>query len=384
MKLLAQSFNETPKLDSWPGSMANNVPKIYAKIYSLAPPNSDRLDDLPFSSSDTVPERGLEIISRIPKPARDVGNVRNAFSRTPSPPKSPRCSPSPPKRLAPKNYLKKRTSVFNIVPERDPNTVKHDAIRSSEATGTTLRSASPEDGPNAASTATVGQVASQLTELVRKQDALDGIIAPQPSRSPPLPPSLRRCSNDEKKTSSGMHLDVAPTRPLSVYSMESLRRMRLEGEPSVAQHIPTRVVSIEVNTSEDSKATGTLGQSVIDDLERKGSLNTAMSAEIGRLRRLLEHKDREIRETRRSLDASRDTWENAVTTDGSPKKGTLANELRVSKKETTEWKKRAEWAESRLAVINGERQPARENRIESSTPKKDEFGIERPKNWFHE
>ena len=383
VKLLAQRFDETPKPDSGPGSMASDIPTIYAKIYALPLPNSERPDDPFLSSSDTSPERGPERVSRIPKPTRDSANTQNICSRSPSPPKSPQRSPSPPKRPPPKNKLKKRTSVFKVLPDRDAEMVKQNSIRSSETTGTTLRSGPLQDESNAVSTATVEQVASQLTELLRKQDALDEIIAPQPSRSPPPPPP-KISSNDHKRTSSSIYLDVVPTRPLSAYSKESLRRMRLEDEPPVARHVPTRVISVESNASNGSKATNTVGQSTLNGLERKGSFNTAMSVEIGRLRRLLEHKDREVRETRRSLDASRDTWEDAVTADGSPKKGTLANELRVSRKETAEWKKRAEWAESRLAIIDGERKPEREYILGPSTARKGGSGIERPKNWLHE
>ena len=363
--------------------MASNVPKIYAKIYTLPQPKLERQDDPFLSSSETSPGKGPERISRIPRPARDVGNGRKTYSPSPSPPKSPQRSPSPPKRLTPKKHLKKRPSVFDIVPNHNADMVKHNNTRNPETAGMGLHSALSEEEPNTASTETAEQVASQLTNLLHNQDALDEIIAPQPSRSPPPPPP-RKSSYHHKRTSSSIYLDVAPTRPLSAYSVDSLRRMRLEDEPPVAQHIPTRVISIEVKTNECSNTGDVASQSGLDGPKRKGSFNTAMSAEISRLRRLVEQKDREVRETRRSLDASREIWEDAVSKDGSPKKGTLANELRMSKKEAAEWKKRAEWAESRLAVVDGGKKPETESRMRPSTPRRGSSGVEKPRDWFHE
>ena len=172
--------------------------------------------------------------------------------------------------------------------------------------------------------------------------------------------------------------------------------MHLDDEPPVAQHIPTRIISVGHNFGQSSLDEDKASESESSPMKRSRSINSTLAAEIYHLRRLLEQKDRDVTETRRSFDALRESREDVgILSDGTPGgsigKGTLANELRTAKKETAQWKKRAEWAEGRLAVVDQTRKADAEEPtvkpVETaahSTPGKGSSTDGKPKFWLHE
>lgn len=386
VKLLTHRYNAAPATTVESEASASNVPTIYARIYTQPETDARTSVDHFTSSSDTVPESKSPKKTRIPKPAQDLGNTRKDSSPSSSPPKSPRQSPSTPTRGTPKQIIRKRPSIFSILPESDSGTVRRNSLRSSTANGTIFHSVAEEE-PKKASDSISEEIVSRVYEALHQDLTSKEAV---PTQAPQhLPPPPRNTSNDLERTNSVIGLEVAPTRPLSAYSAESLRRIRLQEEPPVAQHVPTRVLSIEVNASDNPKVTTAVTKNSFEGLERTGSINTAMSAEISRLRRLLEQKEKEVRETRRSLELSRDLKDDDTNPDGSPRKGTLANELRMSRKEAAEWKRRAEWAESRLLVIGEDKLElksgsSKEPLSRVATPKNGSAVLERPKNWFPE
>lgn len=327
-----------------------------------------RRDDPFFSFSDASSEKILNKASKIPKPARDVGKVRKDNSGPPSPTKTPTSTKEfsfSQKQLAAAASLQESLSRDHLVPGSEVVQVKDNGDGKPEATESMKCSPASKADPTAMSDANRDDGGLQNAHPQHNQVTSDVKTPTQPSRSPPPPPrrtvsSSARC----RKKNYSTHLEVAPTRPLSAYSVESLRRMRLDDEPPIAQHIPSRVISIGARVSEPEEA----GENEPEKLKRSGSVNSTMAAEIYRLKRLLEQKDRDVRETKRSLDALRDSREDfggTITTTnttsngtvvegggGSVSKGTLANELRIARKETAQWKKRAEWAEGRLEVVD--------------------------------
>ena len=392
VKVLAQHFDDAPRASTRPGSMESNAPNVYANIYALPPPKKLHRDGPFFSFGGNSLDKSLDKASRIPKPARDIGSVRRDHSCSPSPPKSPKRSPSPQKQLTPSNFLRKRPSAFNVTSDYDANPVEANSTEKSEMIESDRYSALLEGKQNAILEENGDDVASQSAEPRHNQNAIDQMIDPRPFRSPPSPPRRITSDTSHKRTNSSIYLEVAPTRPLSAYSVESLRRMHLVDEPPVAQYIPTRVISIGANASESPKTVKTTSESGLDDLKRSGSINSAMAAEIYRLKHLLEQKEKDVRETKRSLDALRDSREDSVTASGSTvggsvSKGTLANALRTARKETVEWKRRAEWAEGRLAVIDQNRKGDAGGSMrtsEISTTRKGSSADGRPKYWFHD
>ena len=175
------------------------------------------------------------------------------------------------------------------------------------------------------------------------------------------------------RTDSGTVLDVAPTRPLSAYSSESIRRTQLEEDPPVAQHVtpaPSRILSFDIDARDESVKTiyHEMGARNFEGngLKRTGSNNTTLLTEIARLKRLLDQKTQEVESARRSLDAIRDAREALNPTvsrvseqgngeafpGGGSMKGTLSEEVRLARKERNEWRRRAEWAEGRLAAMD--------------------------------
>lgn len=172
--------------------------------------------------------------------------------------------------------------------------------------------------------------------------------------------------------------------------------MHLDDEPPVAQHITPRIISLGHNVGEPPKDEENIKDTGSKTIKRSGSVNSTLAAEIYHLRRLLEQKEKDVTETRRSFDALRDSREEVGSLDnsapgGSISKGTLANELRTAKKETAQWKKRAEWAEGRLAVVDHKRMADAEEPMlktvdttKTSTPVKGSSADEKPKYWLHE
>ena len=367
---------------------AKDIPKVFARIYTQPGASIGASDDPFSSSSDTIPDNVSPKKSRIPKPAQDLGHVRKDGSPSSSPSRSPRPSPSTPTRGARKQLLRKRTSILSVLPAGDAGTLRRNSLRSSDAPETVNHSVA-EDDQKQPSTMIPEETRSQANDDLKQYMALKEIAIPQaPQHLPPPPP---RTSTDGERPTSAAGLEVAPMRPLLAYSAESLRRIRIQDEPPVAQHLSARVLSTEVNTNSNPQNTTSLTRNAFEGLERTGSVNSAMAAEINRLRRLLEQKEKEARETRRSQEISRDLKEDDTAANGSPRKGTLANELRMSKKEAAEWKKRAEWAESRLLGVGREVLDAKVASPKSSrktsraaTSQDGSAVVERPKNWFHE
>ena len=150
--------------------------------------------------------------------------------------------------------------------------------------------------------------------------------------------------------------EVDPTRPLCAYTVDALHRVKsaLDEQPA-AQHITARIVSFESPSRPSSMLATSSPASLTTTIKRSGSNNATLYAEITRLKRQLEQKTEEIQATRRSLDAARATKEEGAD-EGNPKrcswsKGTLSAEVREAKKEMQAWKRRAEWAEKRLAGL---------------------------------
>ena len=428
VRLIAQKFDQAPKTSSGIGSLDSNAPKVYAQIYALPPSDTKSHDDPFLSSAETSPERSPGRESRIPKPVQDVSSVCKPLIRSPSPPKSP---PRPtPKRPTPKNYLKKRSSVYNIVPNDHVVPIKTDPVKSSDSTPTieTTMHTSPISQPLNITSAppliwpTTPPPWIPLDPVPPPQK----FIPPPPSTptwrptpptqpfSPPPPPPRTFSHADYRRTNSGNFLEVAPTRSLAAYSSESLRRIHLLEEPAVAQHIPNRVVSIDIKANEPTRISDSASPEGCEGIKRTGSINATLLAEINRLKHQLEQKAKEVNATRRSLDAVRDAREVAISSSGgelsgSVSKGTLSEEVRQARKELAQWKRRAEWAESRLAaaerkIDSGRGTPRRGSEMEKGssvrgTPRsgsemeKGKKGkgmprkgseIEKPREWFHE
>lgn len=311
VKFLAQRFAEASRLKRNGDGQAkdNTTPRVYTYVRSLSSPISSDPDDPFISPSSNSAER--EKASLIPKPVQEVGRGRRAESR----------SPSPPKRAAPTVFRHKRSSMFHIIPDRDADIVQKNTVL----------------GPPVATTN-------------NKRNAA-------PSR-------------DSGQTSSYL-LDKTLTRSLSTYSAESLRRLGTSHEEEdipVAPHVAERTISFARSDSplrsdspshSDShhlsdvpaRTNSFLSASdALKPLERRGSMNTTLYNEICRLQRLLKQKGEEVQTTRRSLDAVRDSKECAtVAAERSRSKGTLSDEVREARKELGVWRRRAEWAERRLA-----------------------------------
>lgn len=364
VRVLAQHFDDGLEAKSSAGSMESDVPKVYAKIYALPPPKRLHRHDPFFSFSDVSSVKSPDKLSRIPKPAQDVGKVRKrkscSSSPSRSPPKSPKYFRTSQQQLTPTRSLRKCPSDLPLVRSSEATLPEENSNRKPDTTKSITHPTTLAVDPSAITNVDHDDEESQPTEPRHNQKAIDQTTATFPFQSPPPPPQRIASTASHRKTNSSLYLDVAPTRPLSAYSVESLRRMHLVDEPPVAQHIPTRAISVAVDVSDPLKAGEKASDIKSGSLKRSGSVNTTMAAEIYHLKRLLEQKEKDVKETRRSLDALRDSREdvgslNTGTAGGGMGIGTLANELRIAKKETAQWKKRAEWAEGRLAVIDQKR-----------------------------
>ena len=150
--------------------------------------------------------------------------------------------------------------------------------------------------------------------------------------------------------------DQAPTRHLSVYTLESLNRTKMAIElPLTAQHVSAARLHDRPHSESPSAAPGNHQEpadSQVALVRRSGSVHATLYAEITRLKKQLEQKNDEILATKRSLDAARDTREDASLNHpskrGSWNKGTLSAEVRDVSRDRDIWRKRAEWAERRL------------------------------------
>ena len=166
-------------------------------------------------------------------------------------------------------------------------------------------------------------------------------------------PSATRLVNSE---SAEQVNEIAHTRPLSAYTVESLQRLSLAlEEPQTAQHISRRILSFDRGRSASPSRSATNlepSEPLEGTVRRSGTANATLYAEITRLKKQLEQKTEEILTMRRSLDAARETREQGSDTStpkrGSWSKGTLSAEVWEIRRDRDIWKKRAEWAEKRL------------------------------------
>ena len=329
VKAMAQRFTEVSRATRRAQKKDEDVVQIYAQINELETPTTpDRSTRLSLSPR-TSPGR----TSLIPKPVKGVGSARKRTNRTPSPSKS--STPKP---------REKPTSATSVPSEASTQSISpHNS---------TARDGLPQ--------ANARQGRSSRSALEERSD------------------SSLNC----ERTNSGNFLEVAPTRPLSAYSSESIRRSRLEEEPPVAQHLTpasSRIISFDVDTTKSAVRTSfhdTAAPNMdLAPLQRTGSMNATLLAEISRLKRVVEQKNKEIDSTKRTLDAVKDAREVNLPAlsaggvnrgelfpgaNGASVKGTLSEEVRVVRRERNEWRKRAEWAESRLAALD-ERRKASQN-----------------------
>ena len=306
VKLLAQQFAEASRVNRYADKDKNvTIPKVFAYVQTLPSSKPSHLEDSLTAVSNTTPEKD----SLIPKPVWDVGRARRAESRSPSPPKR--------KPLPPRPSPKKRPSVFNFVSDQDNETPSSKTLTRSDVSETSRNISAVDQTrkPPVKDTGTSGPSASQTFEILR-------------------------------------------TRHLSAYSADTLNSLRdpLE-EPPVAHHVPTGVTSandssVPNNYLEASEA--------LIKVNRHGSINATLYAQIRHLQRQLEQKGEEVQSARRSLEAVRDARDD--TADSGPgkgvaSKGTLSEEIRETRKELNIWKRRAELAERRLEVVGGVAKP---------------------------
>lgn len=254
----------------------------------------------------------------IPKPLHELGHARQS-SRSPSPTKSASLPklPSLVKPLSPTKYVRKRPSVFSILHEdADP-------------------------------------------EVIQKE-----FQTRTPARTPTSPlfsltdPELNRRGTGPRLTLRPPHTeDLAPpkslpTRSLTAYSTESLRRLRaaLE-EPPVAIHVSRPVSPHPANQHKryvDNSATTDDRLPFQRRDKRMSAGNGTLYAEIRRLQRQIDAKTEELSAVRRSLEAERAA---AGVSDGEGKgkrKGQMGEEVREARREMEMWRGRAVWAEKRL------------------------------------
>lgn len=154
---------------------------------------------------------------------------------------------------------------------------------------------------------------------------------------------------------------MAQTRPLSAYTLDSLRQLELDFQQSdLACQIDTPL-SREVSRCYETPFAHAEGvhyrSDSLSSSQARKATNSTLFAEITRLKRQLELKEDIVAATRRSLEAARMGREEGPSeySDeprlGSWSKGTLSAEIRDLKKQRDAWKHRAEWAEKRLKGV---------------------------------
>lgn len=312
------------------------VHRVFAHIITL--PSSKSNHDDPFmSSAETSPER----ISGTSNPTRDADDARNPEGRSSSIIRSTR--------------VLQNSSEYSDEKELMP--LSHPLPRNDAVVPDS------QDDPNDANLVTPTQATVDHHEM-----------SAGPSNTLPLPQSRSSSQlshGHARKSSGNLDLPLARTRPLSVYSLDSLRRVQLADEPPVAHHISGRG-NLKDTISEKQYAVA-LNESVVaaqlestNTLKRTSSTNATLLNEIARLKRVLDKNKTELNAMARSLAAARDVRETGASLAAGAagdegggsigsSKGTLSEEVRVAKKEMAEWKRRAEWAEGRLAVVEVEK-----------------------------
>jgi len=328
VRLMARRLNDTSAATHNDTLKTTTSPPVHT---SIIPSPTLRMED-PFIS---LPGALSEKETLIPKPVTEAGRARKAESRSPS------RSPSPPKMASPKSYLKKRSSILNVVPDQDAELVRSNSVPRKNSTRRHNSAPQNDSFPRASISSTArrdsGQRKGSENSILKRQDSF-------------------------------RFLNPVSTRPLSAYSEETLRRMQASVEdPPLAHHIPTRVISIDpstnvrVDVSYEGKSTdppevsATLSRSssvlnasnTITPLQRQGSHNATLYSELTRLKRQLEQRTEEVQATKRQLDAARMGTES--TPGGSTvSKGTLSNQVKHAKKEAGFWRNRAQYAEKEL------------------------------------
>ena len=314
VKFLAQQFAEASRANRKEEEVVKDslVPTVYAYIKPIPSPMSPPEDPFTsFPSRTPSPEQE----SLIPKPVHTVGRGRKSVSR----------SPSPPKQTTPRSSQGKRPSVYNIVPDQDAEIVKRNTLMLSESSASAkldLSSVRPEVVPSS----TVQYLSTRHLSV----NSIESHRLPSPTLEEPL------MEHHIPKRVTILARSNSPNRSSSP--------SRLNRSPSTNDR--TRTNSY-LDASDNLKA-----------LERHGSMNATLYAEICRLQRMLEQKDEEVLAARRGLDAVRDTYKESGFADegkgkGSWNKGKLDDEVRVAREETGLWKRRAQLAEEQSKGISG-------------------------------
>ena len=180
------------------------------------------------------------------------------------------------------------------------------------------------------------------------------------TRVAPLSPKSAMSGGVE--STGGFNHNTVPTRPLSAYTLESLRSLEEEHleTPARILHFGGHSRGVSGSSAPDANTGERMNppsETLLGGSGRKATNNT-LFAEITRLKRQLDQKDEILRATRRSLDAARMAKEEGPSRSGSstPKrgswtKGTLSYEVWDIRKQRDNWRQRAEWAERRLGEV---------------------------------
>lgn len=302
VKLLARKFTEASRAMRKESSAEVTVPTVYAYVHTLSA--QDVSVDDPFSPTPrTSPGR----VTLIPKPVVEAGRIRNAQSR----------SPSPPKNESPKSSMNKPLLASPRVRGNDAKIRKEPTTHQVETPTKVEKRSSSE---------------STQREILVSRGTAD-------------------------ETAFDLHNKKSP-RLTSVYSSESFRRSHatLGRQSTALQSIP-RDSSLNRTLSPNPSETRTFALNDFNgsdsvQLSRRTSANATLYAEIQRLKRQLEQKTEEAYAAQKILDAIRDSREDGTAYDNGMKrsvsKGTLSAEVYEARRELDLWKSRAEWAERRL------------------------------------
>lgn len=312
VKFLAQQFAEASRANRRGEEVVTDslVPTVYAYIKPVPSPMSP-LED-PFTSLPSrIPSPEKE--SLIPKPVHAIGRGRKSVSR----------SPSPPKQTTPRSSQGKPPSVYKIVPDQDAEIVKGNTVMLSESPVSAKCDLFSVRSEVVSSSAVQYLSTRHLSVTSTESHRLPSPMLEEPlmEHHIPKPVTTLARSNSPNRSSS-------PS--------------RINGFPSANDRARTNSY---LDANDDLKA-----------LERHGSMNSTLYAEICRLQRMLEQKCEEVLATRRGLDAIRDTYKDSGFADegkGSWNKGKLDYEVRVAREETGLWKRRAQLAEEQLKGIGG-------------------------------
>ena len=184
----------------------------------------------------------------------------------------------------------------------------------------------------------------------------------KPASASSAPAKFPDCTSDGIAIKTGRSSFImAPTRPLSAYTLDSLRQLELDFQQSDLACQIDRPLSREVSRCSETPFAHAEGvryrSDSLSSSQARKVTNSTLFAEITRLKRQLEQKEDIVAATRRSLEAARMGREEGPSeySDeprlGSWSKGTLSAEIRDLKNQRDAWKHRAEWAEKRLKGV---------------------------------